>query len=440
MQMKKTALIIAALTISVHAFCQSDTIPLNYPYYYPAITLPQSAHYEYTDPHTGDDGLYCFPWTRGEHVFDIFGIFTQGSYTYIGAEYVAPYSMTVIGMACCLASWYPLPDELTPNYEDYEYTNCNISIARAVGDSVAIFLSAPLHPSLENISKRMIIDYPDWQEVPREKENWVFEIFLNTPTTIEAGDTFYLSASGILPNSGDQYQVDVMTSIIEGHLPPDVSNTHWTPHIFRTKNYYTGEWSDIGHPVIPLIWLIIQRDEDTCSVPQLYAERLSDNTVFVRWDNNANHAAAEFSFGPAGIAPEDGTITQSPIPQHVFGNLDPDQHYTVYARARCDFARSEWTDWSAPLDIHLASMAGIEGAAASPDLILAPNPAADEARIACSHAMQSVTLFAADGTAVLAVRPDATETTIDLRQLPAGAYTVVVTTAAGNESSRIVKQ
>ena len=260
---------------------------------------------------------------------------------------------------------------------------------------------------------------------------------------VSMGDTFYMSAGVVLTHLSTPDTILFYDELVNGrefHLNDDYSVLHLPEYLFTTYDVADNEWINGTINEIPLLWAIVQYPEDTCSVPQIYAERLSDNAVFVRWDNNANHAAAEFSFGPAGIAPEDGTITQSPIPQHVFGNLDPDQHYTVYARARCDFARSEWTDWSAPLDIHLASMAGIEGAAASPDLILAPNPAADEARIACSHAMQSVTLFAADGTAVLAVRPDATETTIDLRQLPAGAYTVVVTTAAGNESSRIVKQ
>ena len=45
--------------------------------------------------------------------------------------------------------------------------------------------------------------------------------------------------------------------------------------------------------------------------------------------------------------------------------------------------------------------------------------------------MQSVALYVADGTAALTVRPDATETLLDLRKLPAEACTAAATTESG---------
>ena len=171
-------------------------------------------------------------------------------------------------------------------------------------------------------------------------------------------------------------------------------------------------------------------------MPLPYAERLSENVAFVRWNNNANHAAAEVSYGPSGIAPEDGTIISTPLPQCVLPGLEPDSHYTVYVRARCDFAQSEWTDWSEPLDIHLASL-GVT-AAAGPDITLAPNPAKDEVRIACSHTMQHISIFTSNGAVALTLTPSATEVTLDMRRMPYGTYTVAVSTEAGIATRQLV--
>ncbi len=432
MQMKKTALIIAAIAIGIHAFCQSDTIPLNYPFYYPEITMPPFATYP-SNSGSSSDTYTCVPTAPNNLYHDL--SFPDPGAMFAAIENIADRQLKVIGLAASFVLWDPI------QYQSYvvgsNYSNTRIELYHYCGDSLSAFASVPIAMSLDSIDKHMFVTRP--QPLNDTFEVWVFEGYFDTPIIINQGDTFLYSAVGQV--NGKQQAEELMNAIAEIHGLGSygITDRHWPIKRVRkmTQDHY---WFDDENTLIPLVWLIIRRDEDTCSVPQLYAERLSDNVAFVRWDNNANHAAAEFSFGPAGIAPEDGTITQSPIPQHVFGNLDPDRHYTVYARARCDFARSEWTDWSAPLDIHLASMAGIDATATGPTLTLAPNPARDEARITCSHAMQTVTLFAADGTAVLAVRPDATEATIDLRQLPAGAYTVVVTTAAGNESSRIVKQ
>ncbi|MBR4506844.1 MAG: T9SS type A sorting domain-containing protein [Bacteroidales bacterium] len=188
---------------------------------------------------------------------------------------------------------------------------------------------------------------------------------------------------------------------------------------------------------VPLIWLIIRRDCDTCPTVQgLQYVKSGAGKAFFKWQNGTNHRDWQLSYGPAGTAPEDGTIVD--CIQRMTGNIefDPDSHYVAYVRARCRFARYEYGPWSAPLDFCLNG-SGIDEAGAT-DITLTPNPAADRVTVA-AEGMESVELIGVDG-AVLQRKECRNTCVLDLRGLAAGVYMVRVGTARGTATKRLVVQ
>ncbi len=433
----KSFLIVIPLLMAQLAAAQIDTIDTFYPYYYPRYQLDGFFDYDTAENCKMDIMLHS-------SIDDVYN-------KYIG--YVAERDMDILGMA----QFAFTQGDTANGYWNY----LHLASPESIHYGKHTMVLATLSNSELQIQRRLFYYKEDIErtKVLRTRCNsctstnhdqyycdYLMEWWFDSAFHVSAGDTFYMATGEVdSVNSTPDFTffIEFLMRAHEIHPSGDYSTQHFPDFLYTALRVH--DWQNNIETVngsineIPFLWAIVRFPEDTCSVPQPYAERLTDNAVFVRWDNNANHAAAEFSFGPAGIAPDDGTIVQSPIPQHVFGNLDPDHHYTVYARARCDFARSEWTGWSAPLDIHLASMEGIENSA-SPTLTLSPNPANDEIRVKCSHTMQSVALYAADGTTALSIHPNATETAIDLHRLPAGAYTVVTDTAAGTAIKSLVKQ
>ena len=187
----------------------------------------------------------------------------------------------------------------------------------------------------------------------------------------------------------------------------------------------------------PLLFPIIRRDCDTCPTVQgLQYVKSGAGKAFFKWQNGTNHRDWQLSYGPAGTAPEDGTIVD--CSQRMTGNIefDPDSHYVAYVRARCRFARYEYGPWSAPLDFCLNG-SGIDEAGAT-DITLTLNPAADRVTVA-AEGMESVELIGTDG-AVLQRRECRNTCVLDLRGLAAGVYMVRVGTLQGTATKRLVVQ
>lgn len=428
MQTKRRVIFILLLMLSLPAVAQWDTIYEGYPYHYPKYIIP--------DAHWFGDTLCSADYMN----IPVCNWLTPGGYVDFEAGYISDTTLHVIGLAASFSMLGPsMVDYGTYSDSDYIWYHCAIHLSQPAGDSVQRMVSVHFNePSARDASKILT-----WAPKPPYGPEWaaiyVYEGFLPQEYTINVGDTFYLTANGCMFPEGDVHPV--YTCMTERHHynasnPTLYPYYHWEPRHCRTRLHRELPWVSGEMYSVPHVWLIIRRDEDTCPPPQLYYERLTENTAFVRWDNNATHAASEFSFGPAGIAPEDGTLVQSAIPQHVFSGLEPGVHYTVYARARCDFARSEWTAWSAPLDICL-SPEGI-AVAEGPELRLAPNPAKGRVAVECGAAMEELTLTDAAGRTVLRRHAaGAASLVLDIGGLPAGIYTLHAVTAAGPATARL---
>lgn len=430
------------MAVCTQAVCQTDTIAYPYRYYFPPLSDALDHINIYNIPDT------CRLQSANCLTAEILNINTSShlwnNNIYIGS--VAEQEMEVIGIS--------IPAPLGGHYGENLWNSgyawpwsidpYSFRLAIPMSGTVTDIWESPLLNLPEDlVENRLIKCFFNWCAPNRYVYGSFMEIMLDTAYHFNEGDTVYISF-GRKRNPTDstgkaEYWQEIYT-YYETHgysSQPAASNWHLPGLLYA--GYIDGEWMQGTFHAQPLIWAIVRFPDDTCPAPQeLRATAIGEGTEFLQFDTMGNHAAWEISYGPSGTAPDDGTVVQTTIPQAVIGNLDPTTCYVAYCRARCDFARSEWSPWSDSL-VFTPSLAGIDDAA-RPQLSLAPNPAHGKVRIACSHAMQAVTLIAADGTTALTLHPDATEATLDLHALPAGTYTVVAATAAGTAVRRLVRQ
>ena len=201
-------------------------------------------------------------------------------------------------------------------------------------------------------------------------------------------------------------------------------------------------WEDEGcnYGSFTFLWPIIERTGDTCpEVQGLRWSRLgSGTTAFVQWDAGTNHRDWQLSYGPPGTPAGEGTVVDCPPAQCVLPGLAAGQAYDVYVRARCRFARDEWTGWSGPLEIGFGGpgegIDGVEGVHAE----LTPNPAAGRVRVSCGEALRVVEVYDLQGRRMLAQEATGTTLDLDISTLAAGRYTVIVHTAEGTGAKALV--
>ena len=275
----------------------------------------------------------------------------------------------------------------------------------------------------------------------------IYEVFFDQP--MDLADTFYMSKT-MMYNDSIIY-TDV-TEMVEYHYNPElpghsafdsVCNHRLPPEIRRFRdNIINGEWEQPENEVwyMATIFPIVEYPGDTCPQAQgLQYVRSSADKAFFRWQRGTNHHDWQLSYGPAGTAPEDGTILNCANTSSSLVTLDPDSHYVAYVRARCKFARYEYGPWSAPLAFSLNGGNGIDGIDA-PDINLTPNPASERVTVS-AIGMQSVELLAVDGTVIMrreGLHQD--EYLLDLKGLAAGVYMVRVATPLGSATRRLLVQ
>ncbi len=218
---------------------------------------------------------------------------------------------------------------------------------------------------------------------------------------------------------------------------------HFPAQSYIMKRDASSAWQYGEIPCYPLLFPIVRRACDTCpEVQGLRWSRLgSGTTVFVQWDAGVNHRDWQLSYGPTGTPAGEGTVVDCPIAQSVLSGMAAGHPYDIYVRARCRFARDEWTGWSGPLEVGFSSPGeGIEGAATDIAAELTPNPATGRVKVACAEAMRKVEVYDLQGRRCLAQEAQGTETELDISALAAGRYTVLLHTATATAAKALVVQ
>ena len=288
--------------------------------------------------------------------------------------------------------------------------------------------------------------FPIMHEIPgaginRPGYDALYEVFFDT--VLDMTGPFYISET--ITVDDNPYYADTY-SAMEFH-------NHYAQYLyqepFRISNervvyrdtLVTGHW--LGHNTYDhysmILFPIIRNDGDTCpQVCNIEVFRGNTTQFFMRWERGTNHYDWQVSYGPAGTAPDDGTMLTFNQPMSSLITVDPDSHYVAYVRARCRFARDEWGPWSDPVDIHLNAN-DIETADSGVPVTLSPNPATASVTVACGEPMLGVELLDLDGRILLEQQPSGTyNTTLDTSTIPTGTYLLLIHTPQGTAVKKLV--
>ena len=258
---------------------------------------------------------------------------------------------------------------------------------------------------------------------------YIWEVYFDNE--IDMTDSLYISV----------FQCDSIISFELESGPAGWAECHNPPHthfVFPTTNYRTIDsltsdddlWNFGEYHGVPLVVPIIRRDCDTCpQVRNIEVFKGSPTQFFMRWDAGTNHLGWQVSYGPAGTAPEDGTLVDCASHQSPIITVDPDSQYVAYVRARCRFARDVWGDWSNPVSIWLNDPGDGISTAAEPSVTLTPNPAGDRVAVAAEGGVTLVEAFAENGAC--AYRVESPAATIDVSRWTPGTYLLRIHTPQG---------
>lgn len=461
MKTKYIVLLLWSILASWTARTQVDTFDLTFPYYYPCYQMQGYIIYD-SAAMCGMQFCYsdffsvCSEVHRGHSgsLSDYWGFSYYRNYTnnaYIG--YIAENDMDILGIS------QPFPKfaedlsraEAQSSFIDFSFSSTFpfpgiMVLGTPYGDAVQMqrYFIFNLNDVVRN---RMLKLRTNWGGIDNGYRYCpLMEYLFEVPFHINAGDTFYLSAGRVDTTNHNPDNIifkEQLWAPWEEHIDPynpEYNELHFPELLYRVKD--TAGWHSGTFHILPFLWAIVRFPGDTCPEPQgLRATWLADNVALLQFDTMSNHAVWEVCYGPAGTAPGGGTVVETTIPQAVLSGLDPDLHYTVYVRARCDFAYSEWTAWSAPLDICMAELGIAEWGTSALGLRLSPNPAKGSVKVECDVPLEEVSISDASGRTVLHQKAQgATELTLDIHQLSPGVYTLLSATKSGLVARKLAVQ
>ena len=284
--------------------------------------------------------------------------------------------------------------------------------------------------------------------IQREQEMPFYEVYFDNE--IGLADTFYVSIKYTCNNSDNYPNWEAYNSeygnrdLTLGWVEtPNTSNDACAktyPVLKYIKTDMRGEdepWTYGELNAYPLLFPIIRLEGDTCpEVRNVRFLKAGNTAAIAMWDQGVNHRDWQIYIGPRWSQPIEEEAMTDILPRHVFTGLDPTAHYDVYVRARCQFARDMWSDWTGPIDLCVATI-GIDDAEPV-EWSLTPNPAHGNATVHCEEGITSVELLTVKGERIM-LRDMAGEPTcsLDLSGLAKGIYIVQVTTAQGTAARKL---
>lgn len=448
--MKKLIVTLIITVSSLVAAAQHDTLP-----YYVGVPQFYMDHQLYDALHvTTHNGATCTPintrivWTESnrEHIYETgYGGYTDD----VAVGFHSNSTLHVIGIAMPAWDFNTINGYIRELYavccndsnrNHFNYDSILFRLYVPKSDSTMMLVKAvTMDSTFDTTNCRLFrnfqgLDFPDYAHLVEVMTYPVMEVYFDNE--IDIRDSFYISCSYV---QGTSYR-SLLYGWSEDHNP-DVDTFVYPVYSFRFRRDATSSsdpWQYAEAHGYPLVWPIIRRDCDTCPTPQgIQHFQAGGNQAFFRWQRTDPQRSWQLSYGPAGTAPEDGTIVDCSNPVSGSFQFEPGVEYVAYVRGRCRFARFEYGPWSAPYTFTLGD-AGIEAALPDSAVDLTPNPASGEVTVRCSERMTLLELFNAAGDKVHSQQLSTTNYKLSTTNFPTGTYLVRITTEQGVATRKLV--
>lgn len=224
----------------------------------------------------------------------------------------------------------------------------------------------------------------------------------------------------------------------------------------RLNHYYSSEASELVCP----IFAVPDTDSFGCPEVERFAfAGINGGFPTFAWDTAAGHTLYQFAYGPydAPLDSLDVEETRNRFIELTRQRLSPDVYYQARLRAKCHHAcpvhdTVMWTAWSDPVYFYTGDSMpdtthhstdpqeeGIAESRAAVSFTLTPNPAHSTVTLTLGdyRGVAQVTLHDAAGREVLRRTLESASTMLPIAGLPAGLYTVTVSTPQGSAVRRL---
>ena len=157
--------------------------------------------------------------------------------------------------------------------------------------------------------------------------------------------------------------------------------------------------------------------------------------AYVLWERGRFNSNWEVAYGRADEDPEGYTVVPSDEEGCWLSGLEAGAEYAVRVRGLC-FDTTIYSEWSDTVHFVRQGTQGVEEP--SPHTHLSPNPARGEVTVATDYALRSVAIYDMQGHKVLDSEAEGFTASLDIAALPQGSYIVVVLTAQGRSTQKLL--
>jgi len=284
----------------------------------------------------------------------------------------------------------------------------------------------------------------------------IHEVYFDS--SISVTDSFYLGARLRRTIQGEPYVGVAVPSIIEDHTLTSPTSEWFTPQ-YNWKAQggdHIASYYDAMTPIIESlddsIWFTVNSGMDDHGYMLIFPilepdcglrgainwNPLGGGNVRLRWASGSNDTLWEVSYGPAGIAPEDGTIVSTTSPSIVLSGIAPDSLYVAFVRAQCmRYRDTMWSDWSDSIPIFISTQ---EIASVNKDdgIALQPNPASNSVLLTAEAPLSGIDVHTASGAFYKHLPASGLTADIDVSSWPAGTYLLRISTPTGVTTKKLL--
>ena len=210
----------------------------------------------------------------------------------------------------------------------------------------------------------------------------------------------------------------------------------WEQEVHLTIGWHYSD-EDILYHIFPIIDTTgSYRVPDSCkTVMGLEVPYQDSARAYVLWERGRFNSSWEVAYGRADEDPEGYTVVSSDEEGCWLSGLEAGTEYAVRVRGLC-FDTTIYSEWSDTVHFVRQGTQGVEEP--SPHTHLSPNPARGEVTVATDYALRSIAIYDMQGHKVLDSEAEGFTASLDIAALPQGSYIVVVLTAQGRSTQKLL--
>ena len=172
------------------------------------------------------------------------------------------------------------------------------------------------------------------------------------------------------------------------------------------------------------------------------------DTTIIRWQSaDMDHSEWQLSYGPVGIDPNDGTMVDlDRCVWRYIDSLHTGDSMSAWVRTICrDEGFLRYSEWSHPVSwcsepSELWTERPNSNIRLDGLVRLTPNPTSDQVTVTSAYRLTGVEVYAMDGRLLYKTDAQGLTCTFSVREWPQGSYVVLVQTAAGTSTKKLLVQ